>query len=42
VTPLAELDVADGYGFLSDGEHAGALRKRFARIIGPVVGPDVR
>jgi ABC-type Fe3+ transport system substrate-binding protein len=43
VAPLTELNIADGFlAFITDGAAAQAYRDRFAALIGPVTGPDVR
>jgi hypothetical protein len=42
VAPLDELNVADGFLAFITGDAAKAYRDRFATLIGPVTGPDVR
>jgi ABC-type Fe3+ transport system substrate-binding protein len=42
VAPLDQLNVADGFLAFITGETANAYRDRFATLIGPVTGPEVR
>ena len=42
VARLSELKVADGFLAFITGDAAHVYRDRFATLIGPVSGPDVR